>query len=90
MGINTIKELATYDKNIIVEKFKSHGKLIWEFANGIDESDVYDKKREQKSKKNCKNHSAFRTCAYPSLCFIRHLFCPKKSEKNGAENGRIL
>ena len=49
MGINTIKELATYDKNIIVEKFKSHGKLIWEFANGIDESDVYDKKREQKS-----------------------------------------
>ena len=49
MGINTIKELATYDKNIIVEKFKSHGKLIWEFANGIDESEVYDKKREQKS-----------------------------------------
>ena len=36
LGINTIKDLATYDENILIKKLKSHGKLLHEYANGID------------------------------------------------------
>lgn len=36
-GINTIGELAQCDPNWLKKVFKSHGELIWQFANGIDE-----------------------------------------------------
>lgn len=38
MGINTIGELANSDLNMLVSKLKSHGKLLYEYANGIDDS----------------------------------------------------
>ena len=40
MGINTIGDIANSDINLLIKKFKSHGKLMWEFANGIDNSEV--------------------------------------------------
>ena len=40
MGFKTIGDIANYDVNILIKKFKSHGKLMWEFANGIDNSEV--------------------------------------------------
>lgn len=40
MGIKTIGDLATTSEEILVNKFKSFGKTMWEFANGIDESEV--------------------------------------------------
>lgn len=49
MGINTIGELANYNPNILIKKFKSHGKLMWEFANGIDNSEVEKKRDDPKS-----------------------------------------
>lgn len=49
MGINTIGELANYDKDILIKKFKSHGKLMWEFANGIDDSKVEKRHSDPKS-----------------------------------------
>ena len=49
MGINTIGELACYDEKILIKKFKSHGKLMWEFANGIDNSEVEMKRDDPKS-----------------------------------------
>lgn len=49
MGISTIGQLANYDENIIIKKFKSHGKLMWEFANGIDNSEVEKKHDDPKS-----------------------------------------
>lgn len=49
MGIETIGELAHYDIEKLVKKFKSHGKLMWEFANGIDNSEVNYQEREAKS-----------------------------------------
>ena len=49
MGIETIGELAHYDIEKLVKKFKSHGKLMWEFANGIDNSEVNYQTREAKS-----------------------------------------
>lgn len=49
MGINTIGQLAQTDVNLLTKKFKSHGKLMFEFANGIDNSEVSYQKRDAKS-----------------------------------------
>jgi len=40
LGILTIGDLAGANLEIIISHLKSHGKLLWEFANGIDESRV--------------------------------------------------
>ena len=49
LGINTIGELAIYDEEILVQKLKSHGKLLHDYANGIDDSklktDSYDERK---------------------------------------------
>lgn len=40
MCINTIGDLANYSVDILESKFKSYGKMIYEYANGIDNSEV--------------------------------------------------
>lgn len=40
MGIRTIGDLAKTDQELIIKKFGKHGKLMWEYANGIDNSEV--------------------------------------------------
>ena len=40
MGIKTIEDLAKADRNLIIKKFGKHGNLMWEYANGIDNSEV--------------------------------------------------
>ena len=40
MGIKTIGDLAIADRNLIIKKFGKHGNLMWEYANGIDNSEV--------------------------------------------------
>lgn len=40
LGILTIGDLARTDPEILVSHLKSHGKMLWEFANGIDDSRV--------------------------------------------------
>lgn len=40
LNINTIGELAKTDVNLLMSKMHSHGKLIHEYANGIDNSEV--------------------------------------------------
>lgn len=40
MGIKTIGDLAKTDRNLIIKKFGKHGNMIWEYANGIDNSEV--------------------------------------------------
>lgn len=40
MGIKTIGDLAKTDLNTIIKKFGKHGKMMWEYANGIDCSEV--------------------------------------------------
>ena len=49
LGIKTIGQLAQTDIDYLVQHFKSMGKMMWEYANGIDESVVEYKKREAKS-----------------------------------------
>lgn len=41
LGIETIGDLAHTDVNILTSHLKSHGRLIWEYANGIDDSPVH-------------------------------------------------
>ena len=40
LGIKTIGDLAKQDEKILIKRFGKHGKLMWEYANGIDESEV--------------------------------------------------
>ncbi len=49
MHIKTIGDLAKYDKNELIKKFGKHGKMMWEYANGIDNSEVIYKYEPPKS-----------------------------------------
>jgi len=40
LGINTIGELANTELDFLVRHFKSMGKMMWNYANGIDYSEV--------------------------------------------------
>lgn len=40
MRIKTIKDLAIKDEKEIIKAFGKYGKMIWEYANGIDNSEV--------------------------------------------------
>ncbi len=49
MNIKTIGDLAKADIEQLINKFGKHGKIMWEYANGIDLSDVAYKYEEPKS-----------------------------------------
>lgn len=49
MGIKTIGDLAKTDKKLLIKLFGKHGNLMWEYANGIDESPVKFIKEDPKS-----------------------------------------
>lgn len=40
LGIRTIGELAASDPELISAHLKSHGQMLWEYANGLDDSPV--------------------------------------------------
>ena len=40
MRIKTIGQLAKFDKQILIKRFGKHGAMMWEYANGIDNSEV--------------------------------------------------
>lgn len=46
-GINTIGQLANTDISILKNQFKSHGQVIWNYANGIDTSQVRSSNYEE-------------------------------------------
>lgn len=48
LGIETIGELALSDPAFIERRLKSHGKMLWQFANGIDDSPVRSVRDEPK------------------------------------------
>lgn len=41
MGIKTIGQLAHTDKQLLTKKFGKHGTMMWEYANGIDNTEVH-------------------------------------------------
>lgn len=48
LEIRTIGDLAQTDLNLIILHLKSHGKMLWEFANGIDHSSVQSEQSKAK------------------------------------------
>lgn len=48
MRIKTIGELAKTDKQLMIKKFGKHGLMMWEYANGIDNSEVHYKYEKPK------------------------------------------
>lgn len=48
LGIKTIGQLAKSDRELLRAHLKRHGEVIWDFANGIDVSDVTSKPTENK------------------------------------------
>ena len=48
MGINTIGELAKTERKILANKFGKQGIMMWEYANGIDDSKVMYQKEKPK------------------------------------------
>lgn len=49
MGIYKIGDLACFNKDIIVRRLGKFGKMAWEYANGIDESEVMHITEKSKS-----------------------------------------
>lgn len=49
MKIKTIGELAKTDEQMLIKKFGKHGKIMWEYANGIDLSEVQYIRQKPKS-----------------------------------------
>ena len=49
MKINTIGDLARFDKKEIIKRFGKHGLQMWEYANGIDNSEVISVREKPKS-----------------------------------------
>ena len=48
LGIETIGDLARYDQNKLIGLLKSRGKLLYEYANGIDDSEVENRYDDRK------------------------------------------
>ena len=48
MQIKTIGDLAKTDVKVLSKKFGKHGVLMWEYANGIDKSEVNYKREKPK------------------------------------------
>ena len=48
MQIKTIGDLAKMDKKVLEKKFGKHGIMMWEYANGIDNSEVHYKEEKPK------------------------------------------
>ncbi len=48
LGINTIGDLAQADLDILCSHLKSHGKTLYDFANGIDDSGIITEPPEAK------------------------------------------
>lgn len=48
LQIKTIGDLAKADKKILEKKFGKHGAMMWEYANGIDNSEVKYEKESPK------------------------------------------
>ena len=49
MGINTIGDLALYSEDELIKRFKKMGRMMHEFANGIDDSPVNFEREVAKS-----------------------------------------
>ncbi len=52
MGIKTIGDLARTSPEVLEQQMKKYGRMIWEYANGIDDSPVQSQESEAKDLSN--------------------------------------
>jgi len=52
MGIKTIGDLARAKPEILEQQLKKYGRMIWEYANGYDDSQVHSEETDQKDISN--------------------------------------
>lgn len=52
MGIKTIGDLANTKPEVLEQRLKKYGRMIWEYANGYDDSPVQSKEADQKDISN--------------------------------------
>lgn len=48
MGIKTIGDLARKDEKELIKRFGKYGKMVWEYANGIDNTEVNSQREKPK------------------------------------------
>ncbi len=73
MGINTIGALALSDESIIESHLKSHGKLLYKYANGIDTDKLIIKKEDPKGIGNSKTAPVDITSFADASIFLKEL-----------------
>lgn len=73
LGIRTIGELAATDVEYLKQEFKSHGQLMWEYANGIGDDQVHSTEREAKGIGNSTTLAADVTAEKDALAVLLSL-----------------
>ena len=61
LGIKTIGDLAKMDPTLIEAHLKSHGRTIWEYANGIESVHIDDRTKTDTSNKGIGNSTTLST-----------------------------
>ena len=72
LEILTIGDLAQADPRLITLHLKSHGQMLWEFANGIDHSSVQSQQAEAKGVGNSCMESLVMAWLYQMAQFMHH------------------
>lgn len=80
LEINTIGDLARMNPDILTLHLKSHGKLLWEYANGIDNSPVENEPSQAKGIGNSTTLAKDLTSAAESYPVLKQL-CLKVGER---------
>ena len=73
MGIRTIGDLAQTDLTMVESWLKSHGRLLWEYANGLDDSAVVSQPAKAKGVGNSTTISHDVTTAKEAYEILRKL-----------------
>lgn len=73
MGIRTIGDLAQTDLTMVESWLKSHGRLLWEYANGVDDSAVVSQPAKAKGVGNSTTISHDVTTAKEAYEILRKL-----------------
>lgn len=86
LGINTIGELANFDELILIKHLKKQGKMLHEYANGIDNSEFntesYDERKSIGFSKTLPYDTENKTTIYNNLKDFSEKISKKLKEKN--------
>ena len=93
LEINTIGDLAHADVNVITLHLKSHGRMLWNFANGIGDDKVQYEPEEAKGVGNSTTLSEDATTYEEARDVFRELAQAEKGRqesRDGEHGGSLL